>query len=48
MEALTFRFAPTTDVPLPSAVLLLSPEEWVARERRELDTPDGWEQLEEP
>jgi hypothetical protein len=47
MEALPFRFAPTADVPLPSAVLLLSPDEWAARERRELDMPDGWERLEE-
>ncbi|GMV18166.1 MAG: hypothetical protein AMXMBFR56_63900 [Polyangiaceae bacterium] len=47
MEMLPFRFAATADVPFPSAVLLLSPEEWAACERRELDVPNGWERLEE-
>ena len=47
MEVLPVRFRPTREVPLPSAVLLLSPEEWAARERREIDVPDGWERLEE-
>lgn len=47
MEALPFRFAATADVPFASAVLLLSPEEWAARLRRELDVPDGWENVEE-
>jgi len=41
------RFRPTSEVPFPSAVLLLSPDEWAARERREIDVPDGWEHLEE-
>ncbi len=47
MEVLPFRFAATADVPFPSAVLLLSPEEWAARLRGEIDVPDGWESLEE-
>jgi len=47
MEVLPVRFRPTREVPFPSAVLLLSPEEWAARERREIDVPDGWERLEE-
>lgn len=47
MEALPVRFRATLQVPLPSAVLLLSPEEWAAVERRELDLPAGWEHLEE-
>lgn len=47
MEMLPFRFAPTADVPFPSAVVLLSPEEWAARERRDIDVPSGWERLEE-
>jgi hypothetical protein len=47
MEVLPVRFRATREVPLPSAVLLFSPEEWAARERREIDVPDGWERLEE-
>lgn len=47
MEALPVRFRATAEVPLPSAVLLLSPEEWAAVERHEIDLPVGWENLEE-
>lgn len=44
---LVVRFASSAEVPMPSAVLLLSPEEWAAIERRELDLPEGWDRLEE-
>ena len=47
MEVLPVRFRPTAEVPFPSAVVLLSPEEWDAVERREIALPDGWGQLEE-
>jgi len=47
MEVLPFHFRSTAEVPLPSAVLLLSPEEWAAVERREISLPNGWQQLEE-
>ena len=47
MEPLTVRFRATAEVPLPSAVLLLSPEEWAAIVRQEMELPVGWEHLEE-
>lgn len=47
MDLLTVRFRPTAEVPLASAVLLLSPAEWAAVERGELELPVGWESLEE-
>jgi hypothetical protein len=47
MDQLTVRFRPTAEVPLPSAVLLLSPAEWAAIEREEMELPVGWERLEE-
>jgi hypothetical protein len=39
-----FRFAarPDLDLPYPSVVILLSPEEKDLLDRRELDLPDAW------
>jgi hypothetical protein len=44
-EVLPFRFnaQPEQGVPFPSIVVLLSPAEWGAVERGELDLPAGWE-----
>jgi len=46
MELLPVRFRATSHVPLPSAVLVVSPEEWAAIERGELELPPGWENIE--
>ncbi|HEY4104949.1 MAG TPA: hypothetical protein VGM44_13720, partial [Polyangiaceae bacterium] len=44
-EVLPFRFGehPDQGVPYPSVVVLLSPAEWSAVERGELELPVGWE-----
>lgn len=47
MDPLTVKFRPTAEVPLASAVLLLSPEEWAAIGRGEMELPVGWENLED-
>ena len=47
MEVLPVRFRATPEVPLPSAVLLLSPDEWAAIKRDKIALPDGWKGLEE-
>jgi hypothetical protein len=46
MELLAVRFRATAHVPLPSAVLVISPEEWAAIESGELELPQGWEDIE--
>jgi hypothetical protein len=42
-EVLPFRFTPGEDVPMPSVVVLLSPSEWSAVQKGELDLPAGWD-----
>jgi hypothetical protein len=46
MELLPVRFRATSHVPFPSAVLVVSPEEWAAIESGELELPPGWEDIE--
>jgi hypothetical protein len=43
-EVLPFRFAPRNDldVPYPSVIVLLSPEDWERLNRGELSLPEGW------
>lgn len=44
-HVLPFRFKeqPDQGIPLPSVVILLSPEEWAAVQRNELSLPAGWD-----